>query len=146
MDEESGVTGVPRVAARPIVTLPAEIDITNAVHVEGELCASVVPGVAVVIADMTQTKFCDSSGIRCLLRAHDVAAAAGAELRIAIHSDAVLRIFRVVGVDHLLNFFPGVEAALTDASAAYQSPDEGPSSTLAAQAPLYRRLVMRSRR
>lgn len=174
MDEESGATVVPPVATWPIVTLPAEIDITNAAHVEDELRASFVPGVAMVIADMTQAEFCDSSGIRCLVSAHDLAAAAGAELRIAIHSDAVLRIFRLVGVDQLLNIFPSMDAASADASVADRSPDEktssalevfpsveaassdasvagrstdeGTSSALAARAPFYRRLVIRSRR
>jgi anti-sigma B factor antagonist len=146
MDEESGTAGVPPVAAWPIVRLPAEINITNAAHVEDELRASVSPGVAVVIADMTQTKFCDSSGIRGLVRANDVAAAAGAGLRIATRSDAVLRIFHLVGVDQLLAVFPSVEAALANASAADRSPGEGTSSAPAARAPLYRRLVSRSRR
>jgi anti-anti-sigma factor len=146
MDKELGATAVTPLAAWPIVTLPAEIDITNARHVEDELRASVAPGVAVVIADMTQTEFCDSSGIRCLVRANDVAAAAGAELRIATHSDAVLRILDLVGVDQLLNVFPSLKAALTDASVADRSPDEGTSSAIAARAPLRRRLVHRSRR
>ena len=53
MDEELGATDVTALAAWPTVTLPAEMDITNAGHVEDELRASFAPGVAVVIADMT---------------------------------------------------------------------------------------------
>ena len=146
MDEELGATAVTALAAWPTVTLPAEMDITNAGHVEDELRASFAPGVAVVIADMTHTEFCDSSGIRCLVSANDVAATSGAELRIAIHSDAVLRILHLMGVDQLLNLFPSLEAALTDASVADRSPDEATRSAIAARAPLYRRLVIRSRR
>jgi anti-anti-sigma regulatory factor len=45
-----------------IVTLSAEIDLTNAPQAGDELCAALGPGAAVVIADMSRTAFCDSSG------------------------------------------------------------------------------------
>lgn len=46
-----------------IVTLPAEIDIANGAAVGQQLCSAFAPGVTLVIADMTPTVFCDSSGI-----------------------------------------------------------------------------------
>src|SRR5271165_3105595 len=50
-----------------IVTRPAEIDTTNAHAVGDQLRAALRRGVPVVIADMSATAFCDSSGIRQLL-------------------------------------------------------------------------------
>jgi anti-sigma B factor antagonist len=110
------------VAASPlvvpeIVALPEEIDIANAQQVGAELCTAFRPGVAVVIADMTRTTFCDSSGIRHLLVASDRAAATGAELRLAIGSTTVLRILGTTGVDQVLKIYPSLQAALTNASA-----------------------------
>jgi hypothetical protein len=53
-----------------IVVFPAEIDISNAALFGVELLAAFRFGVAVVIAVMTETAFCDSSDIRHLLIAN----------------------------------------------------------------------------
>jgi anti-sigma B factor antagonist len=98
-----------------IVALPDEIDVTNAQSVADTLRAAFGPGVAVVIADMTRTVFCDSSAVRCLLLASKRAAEANAELRLVIEAAAVLRVLRIVGIDRLLNIYPSLEAALTNA-------------------------------
>jgi anti-sigma B factor antagonist len=93
-----------------IVTLPGEIDVTNAQSVGDELQAAFGPGVAVVIADMTGTAFLDSSGIRYLLLASEHAAQANAELRLVTGSAAVLRVLRVTGVDGRLKIYPDLQA------------------------------------
>lgn len=95
-----------------IVCLPEEIDITNAAERGDELRAAIKTGVAVVIADMTRTAFCDSQGMRQLVLAHDRATEAGAELRLAIESPAVLRALRITGLDQLLRIYPSLQAAL----------------------------------
>jgi anti-anti-sigma regulatory factor len=66
---------------RVIVTLPAEIDSTNAGQVCDDICAALTPGVDAVVADLTSTVFCDSSCLRQLLLAHDRITASGAQLR-----------------------------------------------------------------
>jgi anti-anti-sigma regulatory factor len=82
-----------------------------------------------VIADMTRTAFCDSSGIRQLLVANDKAAEVGAELRFVIESCAVLRVLQVMGVDGVLKIFPSLDDALTSAVRAQAvdlAPEVGP--------------------
>jgi anti-anti-sigma regulatory factor len=69
-DNARNATAKPLVVPE-IVTLPAEIDVTNAQSIGDELHAAFGPGVAVVIADMTGTAFLDSSGIRYLLLASE---------------------------------------------------------------------------
>lgn len=97
-----------------IVALPAEVDITNAAQAGDDLGAALSSGATVVIADMTPTDFCDSSGIRHLLIANDHAVASNAELRLVITSPAVLRVLRVTGVDRMLRIYPSLQAALTN--------------------------------
>jgi anti-sigma B factor antagonist len=97
-----------------IVALPAEIDIGNAQQVGNELIGAFRSGVTVVIADMTRTKFCDSSAVRGLLLANDKAVASSAELRLAIESAAVLRALTVMGVSGMLAIYPSMAAALTN--------------------------------
>jgi anti-sigma B factor antagonist len=95
-----------------IVTLPDEIDITNAERVAAELRAAISLG-TVVIADMSRTVFCDSSAARVLLLASEHAAACRAELRLALPSATVLRALQVLGFDRLLQIYPSLGMSLT---------------------------------
>jgi anti-sigma B factor antagonist len=117
MNAESGSNAVVKPLIVPaIVGLPVELDITNAAQAQAELCAAFGPGVTVVIGDMSHSAYCDSSGIRSLVVAHDLATTRNAELRLAITADAVLRALKLTGVDRLLNLYPSLEAALGPAS------------------------------
>jgi len=95
-----------------VVTLPTEIDIANADRVGEELCAAFAPGVRTVIADMTGTRFCDSSGISMLVVAHRQAIASNAELRLVAVATEVLRALTLVRIDHLLPVYPSLAEAL----------------------------------
>jgi anti-anti-sigma factor len=95
-----------------VIALPAEIDMANADRVGQQLGSAFTPGVRTVIADMTATRFCDSSGINVLVRAHRQAAANGTELRLAVPSTAVLRTLTLLGLDQLLLIYPSLSQAL----------------------------------
>ena len=107
-----------------VVTLPTEIDISNAGRIGEELCAAFAPGVTAVIADMTGTRFCDSSGISMLVVAHQKAVTSDAELRLVAVSSAVLRALTLVRIDHLLPVYP----SLADALLPGPPPTTGPAS------------------
>lgn len=89
-----------------VVALPAQIDMANAGQAAQQLSAAFAPGVKAVIADMTATTFCDSSGISLLVRAHQRAAADGTELRLVVRSAAVRRALALVRLDDLLPIYP----------------------------------------
>ena len=95
-----------------VVALPAEIDMASADRVGQQLGAAFAPGVKTVIADMTATRFCDSSGISVLVRAHKQAAANGTQLQLVVHSQVVLRSLRLVQLDDLLPIYPTLSQAL----------------------------------
>jgi anti-sigma B factor antagonist len=98
-----------------VVPLPAEIDISNSESVGAELGAACASGAGVIIADLTSTDFCDSSGIRYLLLAHDEAAAHDAQLRLAVQPDGmVLRMLTLMGLHQVLQ----VHVSLDEATAA----------------------------
>jgi anti-sigma B factor antagonist len=120
------VTASPLVVPE-IVTLPDEIDITNAESVGDELRAAFGQGVPAVIADMTRTQFCDSSGIRHLLLANDRAAEMNAEFRLVVQAPAVLRAFRLLGIDRLLAVYPSLQAALSNATEKAAQQEAGPT-------------------
>ena len=108
-----------------VIALPAEIDMANAGKVGQQLGSAVEPGVKTVIADMTATTFCDSSGISILIRAHKQAAANNTELRLVVASAAVLRTLTLVKIDSLLPIYPTLSQAL----AATRSKDYTPTTT-----------------
>jgi anti-anti-sigma factor len=93
-----------------IVSLPEEIDIGNAAGVADELTSAASCN-RVVIIDMSATRFCDCAGVRAIVRAHKRATGSGAELRLVVTAAPVRRIFDLIGVDRLLDFYPSVEAA-----------------------------------
>jgi anti-sigma B factor antagonist len=97
-----------------IVTLPAEIDLSNAELVHQDLASVVVQGATRVIADMTATMFCDSAGITALVRVVQQAIAHGSGLRLAASAPAVTRVLALTGVDKLIEVYPSVAAAMAD--------------------------------
>ncbi|MGZ6800771.1 MAG: STAS domain-containing protein, partial [Mycobacteriaceae bacterium] len=77
-----------------------------------QLVAAIVHGVAVVVADLSMTTFCDCAGVHSLLLARRAASASNAELRLVARSRAVLRILELLGTDQVLPVYPDVSAAL----------------------------------
>jgi anti-sigma B factor antagonist len=99
-----------------VVVLPAEIDVTNSEQVYEQLVAVLAPGVETVIADMTATAFCDSSGVHAIMHAYESAAARDVQMRLAVSSDtSVPRVLELIGVSRLMPVHASLQEAL-DAS------------------------------
>ena len=95
-----------------VVSLPAEIDVTNAGEVLALVTAALAPGVTVLIANLTGTRFCDSAGLRNLLLAHREAARAGVQLRLVIPPDgAVGRVTELTGISRFVAVYPTLQLA-----------------------------------
>jgi anti-sigma B factor antagonist len=95
-----------------VVVLPGEIDVLNADSVGERLCAAIVSGTAVVIADLSVTTFCDCAGVRSLLLAHRKASVSDAELRLVVRSRGVRRILALLKADEVLRVYPDLGAAV----------------------------------
>ena len=95
-----------------VVVLPAEIDVTNSELVHDRLVAALTPGVSVIVADMTATTFCDSSGVHAVIFAHEAADARGVEMRLAVSADgSVQRVLQLIGVSSVMPVYPSVAEA-----------------------------------
>jgi anti-sigma B factor antagonist len=100
----------------PVVTAPAEIDTTTAGQLRAILFEWHTRGHATVVVDMTGTQFCDSAGLRELVRAHKRARAEGGELRLVLPAvGAVPHVFAFTGLDRLIPHFAALEQALAQA-------------------------------
>ena len=93
-----------------VVTLPEEIDVTNAACVAEQLTMAISDGSTVII-DMSATTFCDCAGARAIARAHQHATDSRAELRPVVTAELVRRIFGLAGINRLLDMYRTVEAA-----------------------------------
>ena len=102
-----------------VVTLPAEIDVTNADTVRDELLAALNQSAVLLIADMSTTSFCDSSGVSAMVRVFRQAVARGRAMRLVVSTPGVQRVLSITGVDRLVDVFPSVAASLA-------SPPGGP--------------------
>lgn len=111
--------------ATVIVPLPEEIDIATSVAAAADLLRAIGDsglGIAdamqprVVIADMTGTTFCDSSGLAMLVHVSRHAKASHTALRIVIPPGSkVMRPLTILGLEKMLPIYPSLgEAAARD--------------------------------
>ena len=107
------MTDLQQSAEPVIVRLPAEIDIDNAEDVGEQLRSAFTRGAAVVIADLTSTVFCDSSGARQFVLSHNYADFHDAQVRFVIPDRNLLRVLTVSGIDQLLSIYPSLDAAVS---------------------------------
>src|SRR5260370_3940237 len=106
------VVANPQYLPEVVIALTAKIDMASAGRAGEQLGTALTPGIKTVIADMTATTFCDSSGISMLVRARKQAAANRTELRLVVPSTAVRRVFELVRMDDLLPVYPSLSQAL----------------------------------
>lgn len=95
-----------------VVSLPAEIDISNADQVREDLLSVINRGAVLLVVDMSATTFCDSAGVNALVRAFRRATASGAGMRLVVTAPTVQRILAITGVDHLIDIHHSVAAAM----------------------------------
>lgn len=99
-----------------LVTLPGHLDHSSAGQVCEQLLLVIDRGVTVLIADMTATVSCDSSGADALASASRRADASGTQLRLAVTAEPVREVLTQTGLDRLVPVYPTVAAALAGAA------------------------------
>ena len=105
------------VSGVPVVAAPEEIDMISAPELRSALLEAAAHGHGTLVVDMTETQFCDSSGVHTLLAAHERAQAEGGELLLVISATSVTRVFEITGLDRIVRNFPSLDEALAQTSA-----------------------------
>jgi anti-anti-sigma factor len=95
-----------------VVTMPAEMDLTNASDVSDLLAAVAGQSPEAITADMTTTMFCDSAGVHVLARAYELTAASGSELRLALGDSPAARMLQLIGLDQIVPVYRDVQQSL----------------------------------
>lgn len=104
---------VEMISGLPVVTAPAEIDVTTADQLRLVLLEAGARRHTTVVVDMTRTEFCDSAGLGVLIRAHKRALEEGGELRLVMPAGgAVFRIFTLTSLYRFIPRFGNLPEAL----------------------------------
>lgn len=122
LDQKAGPT------APAVVALPCQIDLTTQDLAYDRVYAAFTSGATVVIADFTDTDFCDCGSLRRLVTVQQRAAARKAQLRLVIPPGGLIRrLAALMDLDHQLPVYP--------------HPAGGPSSRAAASPELPGRIA-----
>ena len=102
-----------------IVSVAGEIDLFTAPEFKQRVSAPIDEGRTHVIVDLTETTFIDSSSLGVLIGAHRRLKGRGGRLVVACGQEAILKTFKITGLDTVFTLTESVEAALSvDAEAA----------------------------
>jgi len=93
-----------------IVHAAGDIDLATADQLWEALLAHLIPGTRVVL-DCTGITFCDSTGLRTLIRAHHHAAATGADFALCAIDGPVGELIKLAGTTGLI---PVADPTVTD--------------------------------
>jgi anti-sigma B factor antagonist len=105
-DQLSWVNGV------PVIRPADEVDATNAASLRAAIQSATPAGGETVVVDMSETAFCDSTGLNVLVRAHKRLEEGGGQLRLVAREATLLRIFQVTGMDSMFAMFGSLAEAL----------------------------------
>jgi anti-sigma B factor antagonist len=102
-----------------VVAVSGEVDLFTAPEFKQRVTAPIAAGIDHVIVDLTETTFIDSSSLGVLIGAHRKLQQRGGRLVVACDTEAIVKTFRITGLDGVFTIVDSVDAALrADAEAA----------------------------
>lgn len=99
----------------PVVVTPPEVDVTNVEGLRTALLEAAQRHPTLVV-DMSQTQFCDSTGIQALVRARNRARENEGEVLLVLAHPAVHRILTLTGIGRMFESFVTLQDALAHAA------------------------------
>ena len=97
---------------RVVITAPGRLNMVAAPRLREAIAAAVDDRRRLVVVDLGQTEFMDSSGLGALVAGLKSARRTGGDLRIARPTEQVQTVLRLTNMDRVLRPHPSVEAAL----------------------------------
>jgi anti-sigma B factor antagonist len=95
-----------------VVSVSGEVDLFTAPEFKQRVMAPIASGVEHVIVDLMETTFIDSSSLGVLIGAHRQLQARGGNLIVACDVEAIVKTFRITGLDGVFQLVDSVQAAL----------------------------------
>jgi anti-sigma B factor antagonist len=95
-----------------VVSVTGEIDLFTAPEFKQRVAAPIAAGADHVIVDLMETTFIDSSSLGVLIGAHRRLKERGGSLIVACDAEAIVKTFRITGLDGVFQLADSVDAAL----------------------------------
>ena len=95
-----------------VVSVTGEVDLFTAPEFRQRVMAPIAAGVEHVIVDLMATTFIDSSSLGVLIGAHRRLKARGSRLIVACNGEAIVKTFRITGLDGVFKLVDSLDAAL----------------------------------
>jgi anti-sigma B factor antagonist len=95
-----------------VIAVTGEVDLFTAPEFKERVMAPIAADVGRVVVDLTDATFIDSSSLGVLIGAHRRLRGRGGRLMVACDVSAILKTFRVTGLDGVFTVAPTVEEAL----------------------------------
>ena len=95
-----------------VLVVTGELDLFTAPEFKERVMAPIAADVARVVVDLSSASFIDSSSLGVLIGAHRRLRARGGRLMVACDHEAILKTFRVTGLDSVFTIAPTVDEAL----------------------------------
>ena len=105
----------PAGAAYTVVTLTGEVDATNSEELYGVLESVVLQHPRLLIVDLSELSFMDSTGLRMLLRSSRELDQQGGVLALASPQVSVARVLQLTRADQLIPVYASVADAIAEA-------------------------------
>jgi len=98
--------------ATSVVAVSGEIDLFTAPEFKQCVSGEIDAGVSHVIVDLSTTTFIDSSSLGVLIGAHRRLKLRGGALTVVCDNDAIVKTFRITGLDGVFTLVASVDDAL----------------------------------
>ena len=95
-----------------VLALRGELDLSSAPAVEAAVQRAIERGARLLVLDLRELAFMDSTGLRTVLRADALAREAGARLALVDGAEPVRRVFEMTGMRKRLTWVDEPQAAL----------------------------------
>jgi anti-sigma B factor antagonist len=93
-----------------------DVDLSVAQQFGAMLDESVASAHSPLIVDMSNVPYIDSSGIACLVKAHNSISARGDFFGLVVSSPTTLKVFEILHLDAVFKVFRNVDAAVAAAN------------------------------
>jgi len=100
-----------------VVAVTGEIDLFTAPEFKQRMSELIDAGRSRLIVDLSATTFIDSSSLGVLIGAHRRLKLRGGTLLVVCASEAIVKTFKITGLDGVFTIAPTVDAALSDDAA-----------------------------
>lgn len=99
----------------PVLGVRGEVDVYSAPSLKSRI-SQMLPESPVIVVDLSEVAFLDSTGLGALVAARTSAIEAGGKLPLVCDRERILKLFTITGLDQVFQIFPTVDEAVTSLS------------------------------